>query len=159
MKRLKLAAPMLLMVMVSLPLSLSAQQQEGGLSTRNIRARKLAQNWRGETVQLTLADGRRVVGKFVGADFYSFTLETKDEQFTFSIDEVKAVTLKPGFMEAGLAVAGGILGGGLGAGIVTLTAPGSSVGVVATAAVLGAGAGFWWGYKTFYQEVVIELIE
>ncbi len=161
MKSRKLSISLIMLIMASHPILLEAQAsgQETNLTPRNIRARKLARNWQGETVQLILADDRLVVGRFVGADFYSFTLETQGKQVTFSIDKVLAVTLKPGFMEAGLALAGGILGGVLGAGIVSLTAPGTAPEVVATVALLGTGAGLWWGYKTFYQEVTIELEE
>ena len=161
MKNRNLAVSLILVAMVCHPVLLPAQVrvQEADLTHRNIRARKLAQYWQGQAVQLILADGRLIVGRFVGADFYNFTLETQGKQVTFSIDKVLAVTLKPGFMEAGLALAGGILGGVLGAGIVSLTAPGTAPEVVATVALLGTGAGLWWGYKTFYQEVTIELGE
>jgi|GEM_PF-6709002 len=161
MKNRNLAVSLILVVMVCYPVLLQAQVrvQEADLTHRNIRARKLAQYWQGQTVQLTLADGRLVVGQFAGANFYSFTLETQGKQVSFPIDDVIAVTLKPGPMEVGLALAGGILGGVLGAGIVSLTAPGTAPEVVATVALLGTGAGLWWGYKIFYQEVTIELGE
>ncbi|MFB0515758.1 MAG: hypothetical protein ACETWG_04030 [Candidatus Neomarinimicrobiota bacterium] len=159
MHRVNIAVPLLLFLMFASPFSLRAQEQGADLSARNIRARKLAQHWQDERVQLTLADGRWIEGQFVGADFYSFTLDVQGEQLVFSIDEVTAVTLKPGPTEAGLALMGGILGGGLGVGIVTLTVPGADPTALATAALLGAGVGLWWGYKTFYQEVVIELTE
>ena len=161
MKNRKLSILLFLLLMVSHPVLLQAQshEQETRLMPRNIRARKLAQNWQGQTVQLTLADGRLVTGKFVRADFYNFTLETQGKQVTFSIDKVLAVTLKPGPMEVGLALVGGMLGSGLGIGIASLTAPGTGPEVMATVALLGAGAGLWWGYKTFYQEVTFELEE
>ncbi len=161
MKNRNLAVLLLPLIMVCHPVLLQAQvrAQEADLTPRNIRARKLAQHWQGQTVHLTLTDDRLVVGRFVRADFYSFTLETQGKQVTFSIDKVLAVTLKPGLIEAGLALAGGILGSGLGIGIVSLTAPQIGPEVVATVALLGAGVGLWWGYKTFYQEVRIELGE
>ena len=161
MKNRNLAVSLILVAMVCHPVLLPAQVrvQETDLTHRNIRARKLAQYWQGQAVQLTLADGRLLVGRFVGAEVYHFTLETQGKQVTFSIDKVLTVTLKPGFMEAGLALVGGILGSGLGAGIVSLTAPGTAPEVVATVALLGTGAGLWWGYKIFYQEVTIELGE
>lgn len=159
MKNRKLSISLLVFLMACQPVLLQAQPQgqEAGLTPRNIRARKLAKNWRGETVQLTLADGRLVVGRFIGADFYNFTLETRDKQVVLPINDVTAVMLKPGLIEAGLTLVSGILGGGLGTGIISLTTPGIGPEVAATVALLGAGAGLWWGYRIFYQEVVIEL--
>ncbi|MBA7599379.1 MAG: hypothetical protein GH143_03370 [Calditrichaeota bacterium] len=161
MKNRKLSISLLVLLMACQSVLLQAQshEQETRLTPRNIRARKLARNWQGQTVQLTLTDGRLVTAKFVRADFYSFTLETRGKQVTFPIDDVRVVTLKPGPMEVGLALVGGMLGSGLGIGIVSLTAPETGPEVMATVALLGAGAGLWWGYKTFYQEVTIELEE
>ncbi|UCH63229.1 MAG: hypothetical protein JSU77_01905 [Fidelibacterota bacterium] len=161
MKNRNLSISLFLLLMVSHPVLLQAQshEQETRLAPRNIRARKLARNWQGENVLLTLADDRQIRGKFIGSDFYNFTMEIQGTQVTLPIDKVLTVTLKPGPMEVCLALVGGLLGSGLGIGIVSLTAPGTGPDVVATVALLGAGAGLWWGYTTFYQEVVIELVE
>lgn len=127
--------------------------------TRSIRLRKLAQNWRGEKVLLTFVEGKRVTGVFVKIDSINYTLERRNKQVVFPIDEVTAVTIKPGLSEAVLALLAGALGGGLGTSFVVLTVPGAGVEVQASAAGAGAAVGLWWGYKTFYQEVKIELQE
>ncbi len=56
-----------------------------------------------------------------------------------------------------MALLAGALGGGLGGSIAVLA--GAENPVPAVAAALGAAVGLWWGFKAFYQEVVIELGE
>ncbi|UCH09324.1 MAG: hypothetical protein JSU61_08775, partial [Fidelibacterota bacterium] len=114
-----LAVALMIILAGAWPIPVNAQTQEETLSARNIRARKLAQHWQGEQIQLTLTDGRQLVGEFIGADFYSFTLDRKQKQVVIPIEQVATVTLKPGLMEAGLTIMSGILGGALGAGIVS----------------------------------------
>lgn len=159
MKSTRISIALLILLMAWNPIGLPAQESGVELTPRSIRARKLAQNWQGKIIQITLTDGRLVIGRFIEADFYSFTLETGSEQVTFPIDEVKAVTLKPGIVEIGLALVSGIMGGGFGAGIIVLTVPDYTTSMMTSAAVLGGGVGLWWGYKAFYQEEVIDLEE
>ena len=159
MNYLKITIVALSLAAVGFPGRLPAQEGDASLSLRSIRARKLAENWQGHRVVLTLADGRRVKGKFVAADFFTFTLKDGNRAVAYAIEEIEAVTLRPGAMEAVLAVIGGALGGGMGAGIVSLTEPDAAPAVVATAGVLGATLGLWWGYKAFFQEVEIVLDE
>ena len=156
---LKMTIVALSLAAVALPGRLPAQEGDGNPSLRSIRARKLADNWQGHRVVLTLADGRRVQGKFEAADFFTFTLKDDDRTVTYAIKEIEAVTLKPGAMEAVLVMIGGALGGGMGAALVALTAPDAAAAVLPTAGVLGATLGLWWGYKTFFQEVAIVLDE
>ncbi len=159
MNHLKITIVVLSLAAVGFPGRLPAQEGDVNLSLRSIRARKLAENWQGYRVVLTLADGRRVKGKFEEADFFTFTLKDDDRAVAYAIKEIEAVTLRPGVMEAVLAVLGGALGGVMGAGIVALTAPEAASAAVATAGVLGATLGLWWGYKAFFQEVEIVLDE
>lgn len=137
------AVSLLLVIMVCCPLTFQAQVrgQEADLKPRNIRARKLAQYWQGETVQITLADDHLVVGRFVGADFYNYTLESKNKHVVFPIGEITTVTIKPGLIEAVIALLAGALGGGLGGSIAALTVPDAGIEGLASAAALGAAVG------------------
>ena len=159
MPRLTISAPLLLAWLVFQPALLEGQEQAQVLTTKNIRARKLAKNWQGQLVELTLTDGSRVRGKFLGADFYQFTLDMGDKEQGYLIDVVTSVTFKPGLAEAVLNVATGLLASGLALGIVSLTTPDTPTGRQAAAGAIGGAVGLWAGYKTFYQAVVIELEE
>lgn len=131
----------------------------GVVETRNIRVRKLAQDWTGRRVRITLTDGKRVAGTFAGADLFDFKLDGFGGRKVFPIDKVKSVTLRPGLGEAVLVLVGGALGGGLTTGIIALTVDNASPETLAGGFAVGAAAGLWWGYRAFFHEVVIELSE
>lgn len=124
---------------------------------RNIRAKKLAQNWREQTVTLILFDGSQERGKLVDVDFYGFKLDKNGSHKEVPIEKVRAVKLSPGFMEIVLTGFSSGIGAGLTLGAVTLTSPGVGICIKLTVGVIGAAFGTWFGYRTFYQEDVIEL--
>lgn len=126
-------------------------------TARNIRVRKLALNLRGEVVTLVSVDGSKVTGRLLDADFERFLLEKGDKRTEVALDEVTAVILSPGFMEIVLSCVAGVFGGGFGSAVIVLSTPDAKSGVKIGAGVAGAALGGWLGYKTFYQEEIIEL--
>ena len=137
---------------------ISGQDVDPSRSARNIRVKKLAQNWQDEVVKLTNTDGTKIKGKLVDANIHNFLLEKKDGKITeVPIDQIAVVTLSPGIMELSLTVATGLLAGGFAMGFVSLTTPEASAASQGVTALLGALVGSWMGYFTFYQEEVIEL--
>lgn len=140
-----------------LPHQALAQIGSDTLSVKNIRIKKLADGWLGAKVTLALKDGSRITGIFTATDFYTFTLTKGGQKSTYPIEDVQAVIFRPGPMEAVLTIVSAGLGGGLIAGMIHLTAPDSPTTTKAGAGIMGAGLGLWWGYRTFFQEIVVPL--
>lgn len=155
--KLKFGIPLLALFLCLVNIPLQAQESEQTTTSRQIRVRKLAQNWKGERVELKLADQSLERGVLLDADFSNFTINRNSRKVKVPINNVVSVTLPPGPMELSLVIASGALGGGFLAGIISLTAQDATNETIASAGLLGIAGGFWWGYTTFYQEEVIEL--
>lgn len=143
----------------AIPLWATPQPEAGADRTaRSIRVRKLAQDLSGQVVTLTLEDGTRIVGKLVEADFQRFVLIQGDMgRKEVPIDMTVTVTLSPGTSELLLTAVSGLLGGAFGSALMALSSPDADVYVKLGAGIVGIGLGGWLGFKSFYQEEVIEL--
>lgn len=155
--KLKFGIPLLALFLCLVYIPLQAQESERTTTPRQIRVRKLAQNWKGKRVELKLDDQSTESGILLDADFSNFTINQNSRKVKVLINDVVSVTLPPGPMELGLAIASGALGGGFLAGIISLTAENATNETITGAGLFGIAGGFWWGYTTFCQEEVIEL--
>lgn len=137
---------------------LNWQEVNSAQTVRNIRVKKLAQNWKGKVVTITNADGSKITGRLVDADLYRFVLEkNKGKKTEIPIDQISIVTLSPGLVEMSLTIVTGLLAGGFAAGFVSLNTPNASASMHWFVSLVGVFSGSWIGYLTFYQEEIIEL--
>ena len=148
---------MLILIVVIIGEPVLAQDEY--LSIRSIRAKKLAADWQGEIVSLTLMNGETVRGEFVHADYYTFSLMNSERINDFAIDDIISVTLKPGLAEGLLVVVGALIGGFFGTAVVDLTIDDPERVVTISAGVVGVAAGGLFGYRNFFQKIVIHLDE
>ncbi len=133
--------------------------QDEYLSIRSIRAKKLAADWQGKIVTLSLINGETVRGEFVHADYYTFSLMNSERINDFAIDDIISVTLKPGISEGVLVVVGALMGGFFGSAVMNLTIDDPERLVTLSAGAVGAAAGGLFGYGNFFQKIVIHLDE
>ena len=146
-----------LLLFVTLPPSVPGQEQAPGPSTRQIRARKMAQQWRGMEVRLILSDGQEVEGRVVKANFYTLTMIVGKKEQRLPIETIDTAIISPGLPEILLVMLSGSLGAALGYGATTLAAPDASINVTRlVAAGTGLGAGIW-GWRSFFREIRYDL--
>ena len=154
---LRWASLAILLLLTFLPLSLAGQERTLGPTPQQIRARKLADQWRGKKVIFIIESGDDIVGRPVKATFYSLTLDVNGRRIVLPIDTLSAAILRPGPPELMLSAVAGILGGALGYGAVELTIPTATSGQVQTAAAVTGILATVWGLRTFYRKIRYDL--
>lgn len=147
----------ILLLLTFLPLSLTGQERTLGPTPQQIRARKLADQWRGKNVIFILESGEDIIGRPVRATFYTLTLDVKGSRITLPIDTLFAAVLKPGPPELMLSAVAGIIGSALGYGAVDLSVPNATVRQLQTAAGVTGILATVWGLRTFYREIRYDL--
>lgn len=146
-----------LLLFVTLPPSVPGQEQAPGPSTRQIRTRKMAQQWQNMEVRLVLSDGQEVVGRVVKADFFTLTVIVNQKEQRLPIETIDTAIISPGFPEILMAVLSGSLGVALGYGATSLAAPDATTSVtILIAAGTGLGTGIW-GWRSFFKEIRYDL--
>ena len=150
------ASIFLLVTTVSIALT-PIYSQDSERSVRNIRVKKLSQNWKGKTITLIMIDDEEVTGKLIKADFSNFQIEDDETERIIPISQVQAVKLSPGAAEFALTCITGGLGYGLFWGFISLSAPETKQETQIMTGLLGMGIGSWLGFNTFYREDVIVL--
>ena len=150
------ASIFLLVTTVSIALT-PIYSQDSERSVRNIRVKKLSQNWKDKTITLIMIDDEEVTGKLIKADFSNFQIEDDETERIIPISQVQAVKLSPGATEFALTCITGGLGYGLFWGFISLSAPETKQETQIITGLLGMGIGSWLGFNTFYREDVIVL--
>lgn len=146
-----------LLLFVTLPPSVPGQERAPGPSTRQIRARKMAQQWQNMEVILVLSDGQEVVGRIVKADFLTLTMIIDQKEQRLPIETIDTAIIRPGFPEILMAALSGSLGVALGYGATSLAAPDASTNI---ALMIAAGTGLAtgiWGWRSFFTEIRYDL--
>ena len=124
-----------------------------------IRARKLANQWHGNNVELLLVDGSTTAGKLVNASFTSIMLASDGKNVIVPLEEIESVILPPGLPELMMVAVTAGLGGALGYGLISLAHPDAEDWVAPTSAGVGVLALGYWGLSMFYKDLAFVLRE
>lgn len=135
------------------------QDDYRGPTASQIRARKLADQWKGSRVVVLLTNGESTKGRLINASFDSIIVSSGGRDIELPLGEVAAVILPPGLPEiAMIAVMVGV-GDVLGYGLISLTHPTAEDWVAAAAAGSGGLLLGYWGHSVFYKEIRYDLRE
>jgi len=154
--RKKISILLIILILFNLGMPL-AYGQDPQVNIRNIRVKKLAQQWKGQTISFYWLDGNWVTGRLADVTTQDFVIEKNSRLTTYRHQEISAVTFPPGFLELVMTITTGLLTAGLVWGATALSAPNSNETVQGSAGALGFGTGLYFGYKSFYRKVVVEL--
>ena len=145
-------------VMFAFPAPLRSQRKDfAPASTAEIRIQRMVHDLVGKKVTLNLKEGEARTGTLVGCNGREFLIDIGELLETHSAPTVRSIILKPGVSEGLLVALSGLLLGGFGLGVSTLSFENASSAVHWASAAVLALVGGWIGYDTFYQETEIIL--
>ena len=149
-----------LILLMQYPAEAAAQNISGNSNDLNqirlIKIRRMSESWINRSVELKSNSGKTVAGNFLPMRDGMFRLEVSGDIKEISAVDIHSVVLKRRPQELLLVGILGLGAGALFAGIGSLgfDAEGSKL---ITFAAIGTGAGFSFGWQTFYKNIVVRL--
>lgn len=149
-----------LLLLVHFPVHVTGQKISGNSNDLNnirlIKIRRMSESWVNRPVELRGKSGKTVAGKFLPMRDGMFRLEASGYVNEIPVIDIHSVVLKRRPQELLLVGIMGLGAGALFAGIGSLgfDAEGSKL---ITFAALGIGAGFSFGWQSFYKNRVVRL--
>ena len=126
-------------------------------SAAEIRVQRMVHELVGKKITMNFKEGEARTGTLVRCTGREFVIDIGGEQETYPARTLRSIILKPGVSEGLLVAVSGLLLGGFGLGVSTLSFENASSAVHWASAAVLALVGGWIGYDTFYQETEIVL--
>ena len=126
-------------------------------SATEIRIQRMVHELVGKKITLNLKEGAARTGMLIRCNGREFVIDIEGGEEIHPAPTVRSIILKPGISEGLLVALSGLLLGGFGLGVSTLSFEEAPAAVHWVTAALLALVGGWVGYDTFYQETEIIL--
>ncbi len=123
--------------------------------TRQIRLKKLVNEWQGSILTLHARDGEEISGRLIEVSAGNYHLEVGTRLLKVPLEDVIQVSYEPGPPEILLSIASSIMGGAFLSGALLILQEDASDANISSAALLGMMAGGFWGYSIFYESEII----